>query len=161
MARFIERVSGRAWWLSSIASSTKAPTVAEIAAGILLSDPEDENPLVNVEGFSAEASSVDSPMYGASQTPKTPGEVTLSDSALTFYRDDTTNPIRTALPRGEEGFVVFAGPGGAVAAGTKVDVYPAQVTGNNPVRGNANEPATFRVGVAITGIPGEDLAVLA
>lgn len=161
MARYIGRVKDRVWFVPTIASGTKAPTVAEISAGTLLSDSSSVNPLVSLEGYTATASSVETPMYGAAQTPKIAGEVQLADSALIFYKDDTTNTLKTTLARAVTGFIVIAGPGVSVAAGLKVNVYPIEVSGNNDVNDAGNTAKTFRVDTAVNSIPAENIAVLA
>lgn len=161
MTRYIERVSGRVWFATTIASGAYAPTVAEIGAAVLLSDAASTNALADIEGFTASASFVDTPLFGASQTPKVPGEVQLADSALIFYRDSTTNPLLATLADGTVGFVIFAGPGANVTTSTKVDVFPVQVGGNNNVHSSANEAARFRVDFAINNIPAKNISVLA
>lgn len=160
MGRYINRVKANWYFLSTIASATLAPTVAEINAGVKLSDATSLNPLKDVSGFKSKATSVDTPMYGASQTPKTPGEVQIDDSALNFYLDDTTNPLHTTLAEGVSGFFVKVPPG-AIAAGKKVNVYPGTVSGNNDDDSSSNEAATFNVDVTVTGIPAKRIAVLA
>lgn len=161
MARYIGRVKDRVWFVPTIASETLAPTVAEIGDGTLLSDPDSENGLVSLEGFTATATSVETPLYGAPQTPKIAGEIQLADSALIFYKDDSDNPIKTLLARGVEGFIVIGGPGTSVSTSTVVNVYPIEVSGNNDVNDAGNTAKTFRIDVAVNGIPGEELNVLA
>lgn len=161
MGRYVERVKGRVWFLTTIASATLAPTVAEITAGVRLSDPTSTNPLKEVDGFKSSASFVETPFYGAAQTPKISGEIQLADSGVIYYRDETTNPLDATLADNVKGYFVFAGPGSSVAAGLKVDVYPSEVAGNNPERNSGNEAATSRADVAISNIPAKQIAVLA
>jgi hypothetical protein len=161
VARYIGKVKDRVVWIPTIASGTLAPTVAEIAAGTVLSDPSALNPLVSLEGFTATAQQAETPMYGASQTPKIPGEVALADSSLVFYKDDgSSNPIKTTLARGVSGFIGIAGPGSSFASGQKINVYPVQVAGNNDVNDSGNVAKTIRVDTAITNIPGENVSIL-
>lgn len=161
MARYIGRVKDRVWFVTTIASGTLAPTIAEIAAGTLLSDPNSTNPLVSLDGFNATATQVETPMYGAPQTPKIAGEVQLADSSITVYKDDTTNTIKSTMARGVTGYIVIAGPGSSVTTSTKVNVYPIEVVGNNDNNDSGNTAKTITIGTAINKIPGENLSVLA
>ena len=159
MARFLNRVKGQMFFLTTIASGTLAPTVAEINDGTKLSDPSSTNPLKEVSGLKSKATSVDSPMWGAAQTPKTPGEVQIDDPTLSFYSDDTTNPLWTTLADGVSGYLVKAPPG-TIAAGLKVNVFPITVAGNNDDDNSSNEAAGFDVDFTVTGVPAKRIAVL-
>lgn len=150
------------YYLASIASGTKAPTVAEIAAGTHLTDPaEANNILVNVDGFDSESTFVTVEPYSSLQTLKIVGRQNSNDSSMDFTEDvGGTNPKKTLFARGTAGFIVEA-PIGVVTAGAKVHSYPILVGANNPIRGALNEPRRFKVAFSITGIPAQDIAVLA
>lgn len=161
MGAFLRPGKGRWYFLPSIASATKAPTVAEIAAGTHLTDPNAVNQLIGVEGFDSETTFVTIEPYSTLQTLKLAGRQNSNDSSMTFTEDDSgNNPARTTLARDVDGFIVEA-PIGVITAGTKVDVFPVTVGSNNRQRNGANEAASFQVTFSVTGIPAQDVAILA
>lgn len=158
MAKFLRRGNTKVYFLPTIASTTLAPTVAEINAGTLLSIVNGPNELADIDGFRRQSNFIDTPHFGSRQTPKIPGEIEAPDSSLTFYEDDTTNPVSTVLPQDQLGFIVL---GKSVAAAAKVDVFPIQVAAQSPEYSAGNEAAKFKVDIAVTGVPATKIAVLA
>lgn len=149
MGYYIRKGHTKLYWVPSIANSTYSQiTAAELAAGTLLST----SALAEVNGFSSKSNFVDIPNFASLQTPKIPGEKTSDDSSLTFYEDDTSNPIATLLAQDEDGFLVFF-KNGATSTGSKYDAFPAQVASNTPQYTSGNEAAKFVVDVAITNVP--------
>src|SRR4051812_8019105 len=160
MAGYMRRGRSRYYYIPSIASSTLAPTVAEITAGTHLSAKNIPNLLVGVEGFSPESTFIEVEAFASEQTLKLPGSEQTADSRLTFLDDDTSNPFRTLLSRGVSGFLMFS-PTGAITAGTKVDVFPITVGGKPRTHSAGNEAAVWVCAVGITNITAEDVAILA
>jgi hypothetical protein len=161
MAGFVNRGTSKWYYLASIASGTKAPTVAEIAAGTHLTDPASANLMLAPEGFGVKASFIDVQAMASLQTLKFAGELQTQDSTINFIHDKTSNPILTTLARGTTGFIVENPTGATIAAGVKVNVYPIEVGSIGPIRAAGNEAAQLQAGFAITSIAAENISVLA
>ena len=80
------------------------------------------------------------PDYIALTVGKIPGPVTVDDTALEFYMDDTTNAVLddADIVEGATGWLAVSRGGQTATIGEKVDVWPCtiqsldpKVTGNN------------------------------
>jgi hypothetical protein len=160
MARYMRRGITRFYWLSTIASGTLAPTVAEVTAGVRV-----DTQLAEVNGFTWTNNPIDTPVFSSRYTSQITGEDTAEDSNMTFYQlRGETDTIRLALAKDEEGFLVafYEGPAGAnVAAADKIDVWPAVISSNAKQYTADNEAAKYQVVFSNTAAPAEDIAVLA
>lgn len=154
MAKFLRRGKTKVFYIPTIASQT-APTQAELTAGTELT-----NLIGSMSGFNFKSTTIDIPNFGSRQTPKIPGENTSDDSSMNFYEDDTSNPIRTTLAKDVTGYILIA-PAGLTAAGSKVDVFPIQVSANTRQYTTANEAAQFVVDYAITAAVSQDATMAA
>lgn len=158
MSRFMRKGTTKLWFVPTIAALA-TPTVAEITAGTDLTDE-----LAEITGFNFSNNPIDTPDMGSTFVGKIPGEDTTDSSDLTFYEDDTTNPISTALAKGTIGYVVIFPrgiAGAAPAAADVADVWPAQVASNSKTYSADNEAAKYKVMFTLTAEPSEDAVVAA
>lgn len=151
MSRFFRRGLSEIHFVPSV-SSLAAPTRAEITAGVDLTPG-----IAEVAGFNFSNSPITTPDLSTTFTTQIPGEDTSDTSTLTFYDDDADDEIRTAVAKGEEGFLVFM-PYGDVAT-KRAEVWPAISTGANDQWTTGNEAAKFQVSFAITAEPTQDAVV--
>ena len=156
MARHIRKGVARAYFCPTVAS-TAAPTAANVVGGTHLT-PE----LAEIAGFVFENSPVATPDMSTRYVSQVAGEDTTPASSMTFYEDDAANPIRTALAKDVDGFILlFPYPGGVPASGDECEVWPVVVTSNTREWSTGNDPARYVVGFAITGEPELDAVVAA
>jgi hypothetical protein len=130
-----------------------APTVAQITAGTRL-----DQQLAEVTGFEFANQAIDAPDMGSSFVGKVTGEDQVTNSTMTFYEDDTTNAIRTALPKGTTGYIVFfpAGTAGAnPAINDKCETWPVQVASSSRKYSVGNEAAQYVIAFTNTAGPTE------
>jgi len=129
----------------------KTPTSSELTAGTDLID------LADIAGWNVTANNIDAPDFESLYTPKVSGLTSSDDSTLTFYGDKDGDDVRTVLPRGTEGFMVFA-DGGFDGDNTKMDVYPISVSSVSKQR-SQSDVFKIQVSFAITQEPAEDLTI--
>jgi hypothetical protein len=150
MARFMRKGKTRFYWCPTVAN-LNAPTVANITAGTRL-DPQ----IAEINGFEFANSPIDVPDMATAFVSKIPGEDTVADSSISFYEDDTTNPIQTALAKGTVGHVVIfpRGTAGASPAVSDVtEVWPAIVASSARAYTAGNEAARYTVTFTLTAPP--------
>lgn len=143
----------------SIASATKAPTVAEAAAGTVL-NPQ----LTEVAGFEFENTPIAAPDFDTTFTSQVDGEDTAAASSFVFHELDAlaSNLAWLALPKGTVGFVLLSPYKKApLAAGDKVESWPVKVSIASRQWTAGNETAKYKVGIVVTAPPAIDIAVLA
>lgn len=155
--RYWRRGRTRAFFVPTIAD-IDAPTVTELTAGTELTGD-----IANIEGFATEQEFIGTPDLASTSTTTVPGEETFAASSLMFYLDSETNPLRTELAKGTVGYVVFIDykPTGALVADDEVDVYPVQVGAVPKQRDMGSTAAQWTANMAITGVPAEDVVVVA
>ena len=143
-------------FLTTIASATLAPTVAEYTAGVALTS------VTPIDGlnFNPTQNNASQAMLGDAFVQEQPGTWGLG-LTLTFVRDDTTDTAVTTFPYKTAGYIVNQPFGVTVAAGVKVDVY--KVTSHNPVplASAENEFQKWQVMFGVTETPEFNIAVLA
>lgn len=156
MARFFRRGKTRVFFLPTIVSGTKAPTVAEITAGTDLSLSTND-----ITGFSFANQPIDVPDLASAFTSKIPGPDEADDSTLKLYVDSVTNPLLTTLAKDVAGYIVIKDYKiGAMAAADKVDTWPIIVASTAKDYSLGNDPATFTSTFTITSPPAVEIAVL-
>lgn len=155
MARYFRRGKTRCFFVTTIADPN-APTDTEVNAGTELSEE-----IGDISGFGFSTDRIETPDLASEFTSSIGGEQKADDSSLTIYLDSVSNPLRTTLAFGAEGFIVFCDykPTGALANGDLVDVYPASVIGAPKQRSLKNDAAMFEAQFAITDPPVEDVAL--
>lgn len=156
MSRFMRKGTTKIWFVPTIADPS-APTSAEVTAGDDLTGQ-----LAEITGFNFSNNPIDTPDMASAFVGKIPGEDTTDNSDLTFYEDDSSNPISTALAKGTTGYVVIfpAGIAGATPAAADVaDVWPAIVASNSRQYTADNEAAKYQVMFTLTTEPEVDAAL--
>ena len=148
--RYIPPGTRKIYWVTTISSYT-APTRAELNAGTDLT-----NEVANVNGFTVESGTVDTPDLSTRFTAKIPGRITAADSSLEFYASSNSSDVRTVLPRDTAGFVVMLWEGDVT--GQRMDVFPAKVTAAT-VDGNMEDPEKITVAFAITKVPAQNVVI--
>lgn len=157
MGKFFRRGKTQVLFVPTIASATKAPTVAELGTGTALGAS-----INDMNGFSFANQPIDTPTLADEFTGKIGGEDQAEDSSFTFYLDDTTNPLRTTLAKGVNGFVVIADfKVGALVAADVVDVWPSRATAAPKQYSLGNDPALWLSQWVHPATPALDIAVLA
>lgn len=153
------------WFLPAIAAASKAPTVAEITAGIalgkflLLADS-------NLEGFEGTRQPVVSTKLASNTSTSAPGRINYNDPGFTLAKQGGTDTIFTALKTsGTAGFVVIRDGkpyATAAAAADIVDVYPVTIGGYTGMKGRGeNTMLRYEVKTMIGDDVAFQVAVLA
>lgn len=158
MARFSRRSKNR-WYFALTVADPDAPTAAELAAATRL-----DTQLAEINGFTFANSPIQTPVMSDAFTPQVPGEDTAEDSNLVFWEDRVSNPIKVALEKGLDGFVISFPVGlvGATpAAGDLCEVWPATIGSNARRYTVANEGAQYQVSFSITNPPAIDVDLVA
>lgn len=146
MARFFRRGVSKIKFLPSVAGSS--PTRPEITAGTDLSAS-----VAAIGGFQLSNAPIATPDLATSFDSQIDGPDTTDASTLTFYDDDTTATIRTALAKGTAGYIVLF-PYGDVAT-KRCEVWPVKSTGVNDQWSLDANAAQFQVGFAVTAKPNQ------
>jgi hypothetical protein len=144
-------------FLTTIASATKAPTVAEHAAGVSLTA------IIPVAGIAPGGSqnTAELAMLGQSHIDQQVGTWSGGPLELTAVRDTATDLLVSTFPYKTAGFVVINWTGVTIAAGVKVDVYPIESHQPIPTASAENEFQKWTVTLAVTSAPAYNIAVLA
>lgn len=123
---------------TSAPADPSAPTTAEITGGTDLVGVANGEALVpeSVQGFSTTPSQVETPDYVQLEVGKIAGPLSVDDTVLEFYWDDTTNAIYddANMAEGDTGTIVI----GRGTTPTEYDAWPVTIqskdvkfTGNN------------------------------
>ncbi|MET8826523.1 hypothetical protein ABZX40_28350 [Streptomyces sp. NPDC004610] len=148
--RYYRRGTTKVLWVPAIASIS-APTRPEINAGTAL-----EGEAGAMAGWQTTSATVPTAALGSRFTPTVPGEITASESSLTFWASRDGDDVRTLLSREEEGFIVWMDEGDV--PGQTMDVYPVQVTSQAKVR-ELDSAAQIMCQFAITSEPSENVTI--
>ncbi|WP_199807452.1 hypothetical protein [Streptomyces sp. NRRL F-5650] len=140
----------RVLWVPTIANKA-APTRAELDAGTAL-----EAETGAMSGWQTTSGTVPTPALGSRFTPVVGGEITASDSSLTFYASKTGDDVRTLLTRETPGFIVWMDEGDV--PGQPMDVYPVTVTAQTKIR-ELDQAAQIMCSFAITSEPAENVDI--
>ena len=143
MARFMRKGTTEIYFVPTIADPA-APTVAEMGAGTQLDDE-----IAEINGFNFTNNPIDTPDMGSTFVSKIPGEDTVDSSNMSFYEDDTSNPIDTALAKGTVGYIVIFPAGiatpGTPGTGDVGETWPVIVASNSKTYSAGNEAAQYQV----------------
>lgn len=154
MARWFRRGVTKIRLLPTIAATVSvnnvtivgSPTNAEWLAGTDLTPQVGE-----MSGWQLSNSPITTPNLVDKFTPQIEGEDTVGDSSITFYDDDASAVLRTALTKGTAGFICIAHYG--ETDGERMAVFPVKTTGDNDEVSVGNDPARYVVTFAITATP--------
>lgn len=158
MTRFFRRTITKFYFVETIADQS-GPTIAELATALALHQDVGE-----VSGFTFSNSPIDTPDFESAFVKSIPGEDTAEDSSMTFYEDDTTNPIRDALTKGTVGYIVIFSTGISGASpqiGDNCEVWPVSIASSARQYSAGNDAAMYQVTYTITDVPEPDAVVAA
>jgi hypothetical protein len=144
-------------FLTTLASATLAPTVAEYNAGVDLTGIV---PVVGVQP-SGSQNNASLAMLGASHIDMQPGTWSGGPVTLQAVRDTVTDLLVTTFPYGTAGFLVINWQGITVIAGTKVDSYAVKSHQPIPMNSEENGFQQWTVTLPVTTTPKYNIAVLA
>lgn len=147
MARFFRRGTSKVKFLPSVAGSS--PTRPEITAGTDLSAS-----VASISGFQLNNNPITTPDLNTNFDSQIDGPDGAGDSSLTFYDDNASSTIRTALAKGTAGYIVLF-PYGDVAT-KRLEVWPVKSTGVNDEWTTDAQAAQFQVGFAVTAVPNQN-----
>lgn len=159
MARWIPDGKSKLTFCPAVANLA-APTSGELAAGTVLCTPGTyvTAGLKEMAGFETTQEFKVMQDVATSTDSKIPGRKSLPDAHLTFYDDDASTTIRTALAEGTVGFLVLM-PYGQVSS-KRCEVWPVTIGALNTSQiVGGGDVATFMVAVAVTSLPNK-LAVV-
>jgi hypothetical protein len=140
----------KVYFVASI-SNKAAPTSGELNAGIDLSGE-----IADVDGWNVASDLVETPDLGSAFVSKIIGRTNADDSSLTLYASSNSVDVRSTLPRGTTGFIVWLDEG--QTTGRKMDVFPITVASAPKQRG-LEDPARIQIMFAITSTPAENVTV--
>lgn len=158
MSRYFRRGTTKVYFAPTIAN-IDAPTEAEMTAGTEIGCEMSE-----VAGFAFKNSPINVPDFCSTFVKNIPGEDKADASTMTFYEDDTSNPIKDLLGKGDEGFVVFfpyGVTGASPTAGDICEVWPVQVASNTRQWVASNDAAKYMIEFTITEVPDQSAEVVA
>lgn len=116
----------------------------------------------SVTGFTTSPSQIDVPDYVNLTVGKVPGPLTVDDTTLEFYYDDTTNAIFDYM-QGEwstdsNGWIIVWRGAQVAAATMKCDVWPAQIQSIDAKFTGNTEADKWVLNLAL-GIPDRNIAI--
>lgn len=151
--RFFRRGISKFKFMTTYAgyATATAPTSAEESAA------QDLTPQVaDATGWEYKNSPISVPDFSSSFVPTIGGEDKPGNPTLVFYDiTDTSNPIRTALPKGTTGYMLLK-PYGA-GAGLRNEVWPVTVIAATDAYANGNTAAQWHAEFAVTAKPLQNL----
>lgn len=156
MSRYFRRGVTKIYYAPSIVNND-APTATELSNGTELSCD-----LAEISGFAFKNSPIDVADFCSVFVKNIPGEDKADSSSMTFYEDNTSNPIKTTLAKGTEGFVVFfpyGVTGGVPSTGDVCEVWPISVASNTRQWKAGNEAAKYMVEFTITDVPDQEASI--
>ncbi|MBL3670641.1 hypothetical protein JL475_32670 [Streptomyces sp. M2CJ-2] len=148
--RYYRRGVTKVLWVPTIAN-LNSPTRAELDAGTAL-----EGETGAMAGWQTTSATVPTPALGSRFTPVVGGEITASDSSLTFWASKDGDDVRTLLVREAVGNIVWMDEGDV--DGQTMDVYPVTVTSQAKVR-ELDTAAQIMCQFAITSEPSENVTI--
>lgn len=142
MSRFFRR--GESAIVFETASAT--PTLAQINAGTQLTTA-----IANITGWDFANTPISTPDLSTTFDTQIGGPDTVGSPTIEFYDDDAAATIRTALAKGNSGWIIRCPYG--KTSGLRSEVFPVKSTALNDSYTLGNEAAKFVVGFAITAAP--------
>lgn len=158
MARYFRRGKTKIVAAPAVASKA-APTRAEINAGTVLAVPGGTTvaAIAEMDGFTSSNEQIETPDANSEFTSTIPGPTTVESPQLTFYDDDASSTIRTALAEGTETNLIIM-PYGDVAT-KRCEVWPVRVAALNDELTFGNEAARYIVQFAPREKPAKNAVV--
>src|SRR5215216_5822239 len=131
-------------------SNYNSPTRAEINAGTDLSTE-----VAEISGFQVNSGFIPTPDLATPFTGQILGRTTAEDSSITMYASVNSVDVRTLLPRGTVGYLMWFDEGDVPTR--KYDIYPITVGSVGKERTTDDTPARLVVNVAVTREPAENV----
>jgi hypothetical protein len=128
-----------------------SPTRQELDAGTDLS-PE----LNSFDGWTVTADTADTPDLVSTFVGKLPTTTSADDSSLTMYTSQDGQDVRSLMPRGTRGFVVWMDEGDDPSE--TMDVFPIMVSSCAKQR-STSDPALIQVTCVVTREPSENVSI--
>ncbi|WP_402465797.1 phage tail tube protein [Isoptericola aurantiacus] len=113
--------------------------------------------IADLSGFMVSSGMIDTPDLDSRFTKQIGGRTSVDASSITFYADLAGDDVRTVLPRGTKGYLIFC-DGGYVPTQMS-DVYPVEVTSVGKVRSVGDQAMQVTIGFAISDEPAEDVEI--
>lgn len=148
MARYFRRGLSKVYFETASATPSNAQILAGTDLGAALNA---------LTGWDFQNTPIPTPDLGSTFTSTIGGEDTTQSPSMTFYDDSAGATIRTALAKGNAGWVVRCPLG--TGTGKRVEVYPVASTGVNDSWSTGNEAALFVVTFAITAVPNQGYSI--
>jgi hypothetical protein len=149
----------RVSWVSAIAN-INAPTVAELNAGLLLTQNITPDGMQN---FQPSTSSIPTSSLADRFDTLAPGRTAFQTATITFYKQPSADTAYTTLIYGTQGFVVirrYIATATAWTAAQVVQVYPATCGDPIDMDPAPNETAKWQAQMFITAAPALRAAVV-
>lgn len=165
MARYFRRGTTKIWYVPAISAPISAPDEDEFTVAAVGSTPGAVDltcAVAEISGFSFQNNPIDVPDMCATFVKKIPGEDTADDSEITFYEENSGNPLidaaSGAMRKGQTGYIVFfpygvTGAGELPEAGDDCEVWPVSVAKTTREWSAGNDPARFVTTFTITDVP--------
>lgn len=150
--RYINPGVTKCYYLPAVAAGSLTPTRAEMNAGTDLS-----RELSDINGWVVAGNDVETPDLATTFTGMIPGRTKADSSSITCYASSNSTDVRSLLPRGTTGFIMWL-DGGDVA-GQKADVFPIRVRSNGKPRTVGEDAAKILVECSITSQPAENVTI--
>jgi hypothetical protein len=144
-------------FLTTLASATLAPTVAEYTAGV---DLTGVLPVTGVQP-SGTQNNASLAMLGQAHIDTQPGTWSGGPITLQAVRDTVSDLLVTTFPYGTAGFLIINWTGVTVVAGVKVDSYAVKSHQPIPMNSEENGFQQWTVQLPVTTTPKYNIAVLA
>lgn len=158
MARFMRKGRTKIWFVETLAIP-ESPTVEEVTMGTNLT-PQ----IAEINGFTFSNSPIQTPDMDTKFVSQIPGEDTTEDSSMVFYEDESSNPIKAALPKDKTGYIVIFPSGYGTGQttpqpGNNVEVWPVTVSSSARQYSAGNDAAQYEISFACTQEPHIDVSV--
>ncbi|WP_411090790.1 hypothetical protein [Streptomyces sp. 049-1] len=148
--RYYRRGVTKVLWVPTIANKN-APTRAELDAGTELADE-----VSAMSGWQTTSNTVPTPALGSRFTPVVGGEITASDSSLTFWASKTADDVRALLVREATGNVVWMDEGDVPTQ--FMDIFPVSVMSQSKIR-ELDGASQIMAQFAIVSEPAENIEI--
>ncbi|WP_242890276.1 phage tail tube protein [Actinomadura litoris] len=150
--RYVAKSKTKCYWVPDIAN-VQAPTRGELDAGVDLS-PQ----LMDVDGWTVESESVETPNLADSFTGSINGSTSADDSSVTMYSDRNGADIRAILQRDDDGNIVWL-HGGDIPGNATMDVFPCRIGSLGKNITLDDDASSIQVNFNITDEPAENITI--
>jgi len=150
--RFCDQAVTRIYYLPVIAAATRIPTRVEMNAGTNLTGEVND-----LSGWVIESEVFDTQPMGSAFKTEGVGSLSASNCSLTLYTSKNGIDVRSLLPRGATGFIMFCDGGDSLA--NKAEVFPVKVAATGVLRTTGGDASKVRVVFAVTAAPAQGVPI--